>query len=107
MQDSKRQEKAVAKAFEGRTTLASGALKFDKGDVETSKYLIECKTTEKNSFIIKKAVLEKIRREAINKHKFPLMSIEFQGYGRFILLREDLFLELEEGYNGIVLWRKL
>lgn len=102
MNESQRQEKAVSIKFAGRKTIMSGALKFDKGDVETPRYLIECKTTEKNSFILKKAVLEKIRIEAIKKNKYPLLSIEFQGYGRFVLVREDIFLEMEELNENIL-----
>ena len=48
---SKNQEVRVAKIVGGKRTLNSGATPFQKGDVETSDFLIECKTSieEKNS----------------------------------------------------------
>lgn len=64
---SNKQEKAVAKALGGKKVANSGATSFCKGDVETSDFLIECKTTTatiKASFSIKKEWLEKNREEA-------------------------------------------
>lgn len=63
---SKNQEDKVAKLVGGRRTLNSGATSFQKGDVETSDFLIECKTSieEKKSFSIKHEWLKKLRIEA-------------------------------------------
>ena len=41
---SNRQEKKVAKAVNGKQTANSGATAFQKGDVTTNDWLIECKT---------------------------------------------------------------
>ena len=41
---SNKQEKDVAKILGGKTVMASGSLWQAKGDVRTSKYLVECKT---------------------------------------------------------------
>ena len=41
---SSKQEKAVAKAVGGKKTANSGATPFQKGDVRTDNWLIECKT---------------------------------------------------------------
>ena len=52
---SKQQEKKVAKAVNGKRQANSGATAFDKGDIITDQFLIECKTKTKdcNSFTIK------------------------------------------------------
>lgn len=63
---SKNQEVRVAKIVGGKRTLNSGATSFQKGDVETSDFLIECKTSieEKKSFSIKHEWLKKLKLEA-------------------------------------------
>lgn len=77
---SKRQEKAVAKAWGGKVQANSGATAFRKGDVLTDKFLIECKTsaTPKKSFTIQKEVLEKAEEErfAMGKEHFAV-AIDF------------------------------
>ena len=68
---SNRQEKAVAKAVSGKQVANSGATKFNKGDVVTGKWLIECKTCtkEKQSFSIKHDWLIKNKEEAFDMGK--------------------------------------
>ena len=63
---SKNQEARVARIVGGKRTLNSGATSFQKGDVETSDFLIECKTSieEKKSFSIKHEWLKKLKLEA-------------------------------------------
>lgn len=63
---SKNQEKRVAKATKGRRTANSGATAFQKGDVITREFLIECKTkvAHSESFTIKKEWLDKNQEEA-------------------------------------------
>ena len=63
---SKNQEVRVAKIVGGKRTLNSGVTLFQKGDVETSDFLIECKTSieEKKSFSIKHEWLKKLKLEA-------------------------------------------
>jgi hypothetical protein len=63
---SKKQENSVAKQVGGRRVANSGATTFNKGDVTTDDFLIECKTCEKEkaSFSIKKEWLIKNREEA-------------------------------------------
>ena len=64
---SSKQEKSVAKAVNGKTTANSGATMFKKGDIETDKFLIECKTkmTDSESISIKKAWIDKNIQEMI------------------------------------------
>ncbi len=69
---SNQQEKKVAKAIGGKQVCNSGATAFNKGDVKTDDWLIECKTTtatEKASFSIKKEWLEKNSEEAFAMNK--------------------------------------
>ena len=73
---SNKQEKAVAKTIKGKQQSNSGATTFQKGDVITDDWLVECKTsvTEKKSFSIKKEWLEKNKEEAfaMGKHQNAL-----------------------------------
>lgn len=69
---SNRQEKKVAKAVKGRKTANSGATAFQKGDVVTKDWLIECKTSiaDRQSASIPKKWIEKNAEEAfaMGKH---------------------------------------
>lgn len=74
---SDKQEKRVAKAVGGKQIVNSGATKFQKGDVMTPGWFIECKTTvtSKKSFTIKEEWLDKMREEgfAMGKNHQALM----------------------------------
>ena len=63
---SNKQEQKVAKAVGGKQVANSGATAFQKGDVQTGLFLIECKTctTQKKSFTIKEEWLWKNEEEA-------------------------------------------
>lgn len=95
---SDKQEKKVAKALGGKQTSNSGATAFVKGDVLTEGWLIECKTatSEKASFAIKKAWLEKNREEAfeMGKHNSAL-CFDFGDNGtRYYVIDEKTFKQL-------------
>lgn len=68
---SDRQEKAVAKAIGGKQTKNSGATMFQKSDVLTEDFTIECKTktTNSESISIKREWFEKQLKESIQMHK--------------------------------------
>lgn len=77
---SKKQEKATAKDLGGKTTIASGAL-VQKGDVFNDTYLVECKTSEKDVYTLKKSTWDKIRREAVKSNlRTPIMRIDLKDY---------------------------
>lgn len=63
---SKNQENIVAKVVHGKRTANSGATAFQKGDVQTDNFLIECKTStsQKKSFTIHEEWLLKLVEEA-------------------------------------------
>ena len=97
---SDRQEKAVAKALQGRQTSNSGATSFYKGDVTTDDWLIECKTScsGKLSFSIKKSWLEKNREEAFAMGKsYNALCFDFGDNGnRYYVIDEKTFRQLKE-----------
>lgn len=89
---SQKQEKSVAKKFNARLTAASGALWGMKGDVRSDKYLIECKTTEKDYYTLTAKVWEKIQEEAIQDHmRIPLMVIDLKDTDRYVVFRPKDF----------------
>lgn len=95
---SNRQERAVAKLMNGRQTSNSGATTFQKGDVTTDSWLIECKTctTPKASFSIKRQWLEKNREEALAMGKgYNALCFDFGDNGRrYYIIDEKTFREV-------------
>jgi hypothetical protein len=98
---SNKQEKKVAKFLNGKQVSNSGATAFNKGDVVTQDWLIECKTstTEKQSFSIKKEWLEKNKEEAFAMRKdYNALCFDFGDNGkRYYVIDEKTFKELMEG----------
>lgn len=89
---SQLQEKQVAKQFDAKTVVASGALWGAKGDVRSDKFLIECKTTEKDYYSLTASVWEKIEREATKDHlRIPLMVIDLEDRDRVVVFRPKDF----------------
>ncbi len=77
---SNRQEKAVAKAVEGKQTKNSGATLFQKSDVYTDLFNLECKTKTTNAeqITIKRAWFEKQIQENIQMgKKYSAIVINF------------------------------
>lgn len=87
------QEKNVAKLFHAKPTISSGAIWSMKGDVRNEKFLIECKTTEKDFYTVTTKVWEKINQEAIKDHiRIPLLVVDLnQGKNRYIIFNPDDF----------------
>lgn len=93
---SKRQEKKVAKAVKGKRTANSGATPFQKGDVTTKDWLIECKTKTKDcsSFTIKEDWLLKNEEEAFAMGKNnSALCFDFgpSANKRYYVISERLF----------------
>ena len=99
MLDTKRrsttQEKKVAKEIGGRVTPASGALWGIKADVRNSRFLVECKTTEKSQYPLNYSTWEKIRHEALNDgFREPIMCIDLlDGKNRLAVLDYSVNLD--------------
>jgi len=81
MKRQKKANKILGQDFEKKVqkTLNSGALPFDKGDLKTKDYVIECKCTEKKSYRISTKLLQKLWNEAYDANKLPLLIIGIQG----------------------------
>lgn len=97
---SKRQEKKVAKAVNGKRTANSGATAFQKGDVITKDWLIECKTKVKDcsSFTIKEDWLLKNEEEAFAMGKNnSALCFDFgpSANKRYYVISERLFETLK------------
>ena len=69
--------KKKGKKFEEKVQkcINSGSMWFDKGDLKTEDYLIECKFTEKKGFRISTKILEKIWNESLERNKLPALVI--------------------------------
>lgn len=84
---SNKQEKDVAKILGGKTVMASGSLWQAKGDVRTSRYLVECKTTDKDFYKLEQKILAKIAKEAIKDGlRSPLLVFDCKNE-RFVAFR--------------------
>ena len=98
---SDRHEKRAAKKIRGRQTPASGAMAFNKADVYSDIVRMECKTTEKKSYSLKKELLLKVAEET-ERGKIPVFNIRYEdesGNLNYYVIDEGFFLELLE------LWR--
>ena len=92
---SVKQEKMVAKKFQGRTTIASGALYFQKSDVRNDTFLVECKTTEKDYYSLTEKVWLKNKHEAIRDGmRKPMMCIQLMDKHDLVVMSNDDFREL-------------
>lgn len=97
---SQKQEKSVAKDFNARPTVASGALWGMKGDVRNDKFLIECKTTEKDYYSITTKVWEKIEDEALkDRMRTPLLIIDLQDADRYVVFNPNQFIRQVNTYE--------
>lgn len=95
---SSKQEMYVAKAVGGVQTSNSGATDFQKGDVLSDKFLLECKTKTKDSdsISIKKEWIEKNKRESLFMGKDHSAVVFNFGPDQenYYIIEEYLFLEL-------------
>ena len=97
---SQKQEKSVAKDFNARPTVASGALWGMKADVRNDKFLIECKTTEKDYYSITTKVWEKIEDEALkDRMRTPLLIIDLQDTDRYVVFNPNQFIRQVNTYE--------
>ena len=67
----------MAKELGGKVQVGSGNQWHSKGDVKTRGWLIEAKRTDSKSYTLRLLDLAKIRLEAIETGKEPVMCIEF------------------------------
>lgn len=91
---SNKQEKQVAKTLKAKKQSNSGATSFQKGDVITDLFLLECKTKTKDSdsFTIKKDWFIKNEEEAFSMGKlYNALVIDFGDGIEHYIIDESLF----------------
>lgn len=75
---SLKQENSVAEAMGGRTQAASGGTRLGGGaDVRAPGFRIECKYTEKDTYSLKRADLQKLKLQAARTLEQPVMQLAF------------------------------
>lgn len=94
---SNKQEKRVAKSLDAKVTVASGALSFQKADVRSEDFLVECKTTSKNYYTLTLKTWEKIESQAVKDGiRMPLMCIDLNnGETSIAIMRQLDFIGLD------------
>ena len=95
---SQRSEKRAATELGGKVQIASGAISGLKGDVVTDEFLVEDKITRSSTQVtLKKAWLDKIKREAFMAGRTPLLRLTFGDEGEaYYVLRSRDFTDLLE-----------
>lgn len=97
---SKQQEKKVAKSLGGKRQANSGATAFQKGDVITDEFLIECKTktTDCKSFTVKEDWLLKNEEEAFAMNRDSALCFDFgpSANKRYYIISERKFNLLQQ-----------
>jgi hypothetical protein len=91
---SRAQEKFAASDLGGSVVVASGAKWHSKGDVKSSSILLECKTTEADSYRVRAEDLKKLVLQAIMAGRVPVMQIELGNDTKWALIEWELFLEV-------------
>lgn len=88
-------EQDVAEFLGGKRQVGSGnsCIAFKKGDIKCEDYLVECKFTSKETYVLNAKTWEKITSEALNAFKVPLFACRSQA-GDFFLGNEIDFIEL-------------
>lgn len=86
---SRLQERRAAKDYGGSVSPGSGSGWIRKADVRTFDYLIECKTTTKLSYSVKKADWLKLAAQAIIDDRIPLMEIDINGTVLVVCAKDD------------------
>lgn len=101
-EESHEQEKAIAKRIGSKLQSNSGATKFNKGDIVSSRFLVEAKTsmTIKDTFTVKKQWLEKLQEEqfAMNKD-FSALVFDFGNHNwkeTYYIINEKTFKLLKD-----------
>lgn len=90
------QENQVAREVGGSRQPMSGA-GYHKGDVKSKLRLIEIKFTDKNSYALKREVLEKIFYEAVyEERELPYLQVRIGKKNYCVVLKDDLQAIIEE-----------
>lgn len=89
------QEKQVASLVNGQTQIASGGTSHGGGDVLTNTWFFECKTvtTNKDSYSVKKSVLEKAKEQCFEQQRdYYSLAFRFSPEGKdYFVVDNDTF----------------
>lgn len=101
-------ETKTAKRLGAKQVAGSGAMEGNKADLHLSNHLIECKSTVKDSFSVKLAVLRKIVTEAREAAKTPVLHVAFTHEtgapvkdGTWVMMREADYKELTSSVQEV------
>lgn len=100
---SNKQEKAVAKAVQGKQVANSGARPFAKGDVRTDEWLIECKTKTApcGAMTVKREWFDKNKEEAFAMGKlYSAVVIDFGRGENYYMVDEKTFIKMKEALEN-------
>jgi hypothetical protein len=94
---SRDQEKRLARKVGGATTAGSGNGWAVKNDVRTTKWSIECKTTQASRFALTNRDLLRAERNALLDMREMAFCVELCGRNWVVISEENFlrFLELE------------
>lgn len=106
-----RSEKRIAGELGGRSVAGSGSQPGYKGDIDLDhggiQFKVECKATVNNSISLKLGWLQKIRAEALEVGRSPLLTVSFvtpdgraKPNGEFVVVPRYLFDEMFGEING-------
>jgi hypothetical protein len=91
------QEKGVEKDYGGRRTPGSGSGWRKRGDVETDRFLFECKSTEnKTQITIRHRDVLQVKQRAAASGRVPVLTFDIDG-SRYHILADADFQELVGG----------
>lgn len=75
-------EQAVALRVGGKVVSGSGSTKTNKEDVKTVQWLIQVKSTTKESYSLKKEDLRTLKNHSLNASRMPLFVVGFLKHGQ-------------------------
>lgn len=82
-------EEEVARLFDTKPTPGSGNQDWQKGDVVTEDYILDCKNTDKDSYSIKNSLFEKYEKIAALEGKNFAVALNLNGRKLIITPLED------------------
>lgn len=92
-----RQESGLAARLGGRRQPGSGNQWHSKADVKSKRFVVECKTTEKDQYILKKKDLDALRRIAIFERREWAFQIDLNGMP-VVVMPLSALEELEQAF---------
>lgn len=99
-----RNEKKLAKELGGHRQPNSGAIPCFKGDIVTTNYLYDDKSTKHMSISLKYEDLQKIAKEALGSDKEPVLILTFdsvkRGTKNFAVIELELWKKLSGDNDG-------